>query len=154
MNSVLAAALGIIVKELARFEGCKLVSYKDIVGVWTIGYGETLGIVEGMVWSQQQADEELRRRAVEFMLAVAEYAPNLRNEDARRLAACTLLAYNIGKRGFKLSSVCRHAKAGNWQKAGESFLLWDKAGGKKVRGLAIRRSLESSLFLLLRVVQV
>lgn len=86
------------------------------------------------------------------MLAVAEYAPNLLNEDARRLAACTLLAYNIGKNGFKLSSVCRHAKAGNWQKAGECFLLWDKAGGKKVRGLSLRRASESSLFLLLRVV--
>jgi len=154
MSSITAAALAIVVKELARFEGCKLIAYKDIVGVWTIGYGETLGIVEGMVWSQQQADRELRSRAMEFLLAVAEYAPNLRSEDARRLAACTLLAYNIGKRGFQFSSVCRHARAGNWQKAGESFLLWDKAGGKKVRGLTLRRASESSLFLLQRTVMV
>lgn len=154
MNPVIAAALAITVKELARFEGCKLLAYEDIVGVWTIGYGETLGVVEGMRWSQQQADDELKKRALEFLLAVAGYAPNLLREDPRRLAACTLLAYNIGLRGFKFSSVCRHAKAGNWEAAGRSFLLWDKAGGKKVRGLAIRRSLESSLFLLLRVVKV
>lgn len=26
---------------IKEFEGCKLTAYKDIVGVWTIGYGHT-----------------------------------------------------------------------------------------------------------------
>lgn len=154
MKAVLELALAIVVKELARFEGCKLIAYKDIVGVWTIGYGETLGVREGMQWTQEQANSGLRSRALEFLLAVADYTPNLLNEDARRLAACTLLTYNIGKRGFRFSSVCRYAKAGNWKAAGRSFLLWDKAGGKKVRGLGLRRVQEASLFLLQRTVQV
>ena len=28
---------------IAKFEGCRLKAYQDIVGVWTIGFGETLG---------------------------------------------------------------------------------------------------------------
>src|ERR1039458_10324158 len=39
-----------------RFEGCKLQSYKDITGVWTIGYGHTKDVVPNMFITQGQAD--------------------------------------------------------------------------------------------------
>lgn len=40
-----------------KSEGCKLKAYRDIKGVWTIGWGQTgEGIKEGVEWTQEQAD--------------------------------------------------------------------------------------------------
>ncbi|WP_423245967.1 glycoside hydrolase family protein [Periweissella cryptocerci] len=33
---------------LKQFEGLRLKAYQDSVGVWTIGYGHTKGVVRGM----------------------------------------------------------------------------------------------------------
>ena len=39
-----------------RFEGCRLESYQDSGGVWTIGYGHTMNVGPGMTCTQQQAE--------------------------------------------------------------------------------------------------
>lgn len=140
-------ALEILVKLLKLFEGCKLRAYKDIVGVWTIGYGETLNVVEGMEWSQEYAEERLRVRAMEFLRGVLKACPMLGSMPPNRLAACASLAYNIGLPGFRGSSVCRLVKSGEIEAAAKKFLLWNKAGGKVVRGLTLRRELEMKKFL-------
>jgi lysozyme len=44
---------------LKQFEGYRFTSYQDTAGVWTIGYGHTDGVVEGMTISQAQADQLL-----------------------------------------------------------------------------------------------
>ena len=42
------------------FESCRLTAYKDIKGVLTIGYRHTGDeVVEGLVWTQDQADTQL-----------------------------------------------------------------------------------------------
>ena len=38
------------------FEGCRLTSYRDPGGVWTIGIGHTKEVHEGMVITRDQAD--------------------------------------------------------------------------------------------------
>lgn len=130
---------------VAKFEGCRLRAYQDIVGVWTIGYGETLGVSPGLVWTQEQADQALRRRLGFFAAGVLARCPGL---AGNRLVACVSLAYNIGLAAFGASSVCRLAKRGEYAQAAEKFLLWNKAGGKVVKGLTIRRTAERALFLL------
>jgi GH24 family phage-related lysozyme (muramidase) len=57
------------------------------------------------------------------------------------------LAYNIGTNAFAKSSVLRNLKAGNKQAAADSFLAWNKAGGKVLKGLVNRRQAERKLFL-------
>jgi len=38
------------------------VAYLDPVGIWTIGYGHTgPEVVEGLVWTDEQCDEALKR---------------------------------------------------------------------------------------------
>ena len=61
--------------------------------------------------------------------------------------AMVLLCYNIGESSFARSSVVRNFNAGNLQKAADSFLLWNKAGGKVSKGLTNRRQKERNLFL-------
>ena len=48
-------------EKIKEFEGCKLQSYQDAVGVWTIGYGHTYGVREGDRISQQYAEDMLRK---------------------------------------------------------------------------------------------
>lgn len=41
---------------IKSFEGCRTVAYQDAVGVWTIGYGHTIDVKEGMTITQHQCD--------------------------------------------------------------------------------------------------
>jgi lysozyme len=140
-------ALALLVVMVQRFEGLRLVAYQDIVGVWTIGYGETLGVHAGMVWTRQQAEDRLRERLAGYLLAVLKRCPQLHLEPPCMLAACTSLAYNIGTGAFGASSVCRLTRLREFFRAAASFLLWNKAGGRVVRGLALRRAAERLTYL-------
>lgn len=140
-------ALVLLVVMVQRFEGLRLVAYQDIVGVWTIGYGETLGVHAGMVWTRQQAEDRLRERLAGYLLAVLKRCPQLHLEPPCMLAACTSLAYNIGTGAFGASSVCRLTRLREFIRAAASFLLWNKAGGKVIRGLALRRAAERFTYL-------
>lgn len=139
-------ALELLIALLKRFEGCRLRAYRDVVGVWTIGWGETLGVKPGMVWTQAYADSRLRLRAKAFLMATLKACPALA-AFPERLAAAASLAYNIGMGAFKASTVCRASRHGEWQRAADAFLLWNKAGGKPVRGLTLRRAEEREVFL-------
>lgn len=141
-------ALDILVNLIRTFEGCRLVAYRDIVGVWTIGYGSTgPDVREGLVWTQEQAEANLREHVAAFLLGVYKRAPMLWLEPPERAAACGSLAYNIGLGAFNASTVKRKTNDGEWEAAARAFLLWNKAGGRVVRGLTVRRQKESAVYL-------
>lgn len=137
-----------LVKE---FEGFRADAYKDAVGVLTIGYGTTamagVGIkpAMGMTISKSDAEAYLHAALDKFanQIAPAITAPINENE----FGAFVSLAYNIGPGAFKKSSALREFNAGNKQKAADAILLWDKAGGKVLKGLKRRRDAERKLFL-------
>ena len=143
--------------EIARHEGCRLKAYRDIVGVWTIGWGETRGVSAGMVWTQQQADERFCESLTEFAEGVRKACTNPPSDN--ELGAMVSLAYNIGlgwggrvkprnaKDGFRQSTVLRKHNAGDYQSAARAFALWNKAGGQVVRGLTLRRAKEATMYL-------
>jgi lysozyme len=135
------------IKLLQGFEGCRLQAYKCPAGIWTIGWGETQGVKEGDVWTQEQADARLRQRAASFMFAALTKCPALFREPEHRLAACASLAYNIGTGAFGVSSVCRFTKRGDINAAADAFLLWNKAGGRVLKGLVVRRGIERTHYL-------
>lgn len=132
-----------IIKE---FEGCRLRAYQCPAGIWTIGYGQTKGIKQGMQWTQEQADADLEQSVRSYAEQVLEVCPELEYEPPYRLASCTSLAYNIGVNAFANSSVCSNTKKGEYEKASNSFLLWNKAGGKVLAGLVRRREAEKRLY--------
>ncbi len=130
---------------LKHFEGCELVAYRCPANVWTIGYGSTGPHVrEGMVITQQEADDLKRRDLVRFERAVAKNAGKCSQNE---FDAMVCLAFNIGIGGFLKSSVLRHHKAGRKRKAADSFLMWNKGGGRVLRGLTRRRKAERELYL-------
>lgn len=141
-------ALEIAIEIIKKFEGCRLKAYQDWVGVWTIGYGETEGISEGMVWTQEEAETRLKASVAKYLVHVLSKCPQLNIEPPNRVAACISLAYNIGIAAFSGSSICRKTKLRDYQGAASSFLLWNKAGGKVSRVLTLRRQKERALYLL------
>ena len=44
-----------------QFEGCRLNAYQDSGGIWTIGYGHTLGVKAGQAITEAQATEFLKQ---------------------------------------------------------------------------------------------
>ena len=136
---------------IKRFEGCELTAYKDIVGIWTIGYGTTaaagLGIEpsNGMTITQDRA-EDLLRQGVEKFAATVD-AMITAKVNANEFGACVSLAYNIGPTAFAKSTVLRELNAGNKDRAAAAFKMWNKAGGQVVKGLVNRREAEIKLFL-------
>lgn len=146
------AAAAILTPFLSTWESsgnARLVAYKDIVGVWTLCDGETKGVHPGMTDTPQGCALRLDKRVAEdFAPQVLKCAPALRGHNYQ-LAASISLTYNIGTRGFCGSTVARRFNSGarNWASACDAFLMWNKAGGKFVRGLDNRRRAERSLCL-------
>ena len=134
-----------------RFEGLELTSYRDSVGVWTIGYGTTsragLGVTvsAGMTITQGQAEDYLRRGLEKFAKSIwpAITAPTTANEFGAMLS----LAYNIGPTAFKKSTCLRRFNAGDTAGAAEALTWFNKAGGKTLPGLVRRRQAEHDLML-------
>lgn len=128
-------------------KGPALVPYRDIVGVWTQCSGETLGVTAR---SPKETAEgcaiKLDTRLASFAQSVAKRNPQLRGRD-HQWAAMTSLAYNIGVTAYGRSTVARRIDAGQWRAACDAMLMWDKAGGRRVQGLANRRTAERKLCL-------
>jgi lysozyme len=123
---------------IESFEGLRLTSYQDSVGVWTIGYGHTLGVKAGQTITQEQAQAFLQQD-----LGIAEAAVNKLglNLSGNQFAALVSFAFNLG--GGNLNKLMSQGLAA----APDRILLFDHAGGKVLPGLTRRRQAERVLFL-------
>ncbi|MBF0170806.1 MAG: lysozyme [Nitrospinae bacterium] len=131
---------------IKKWEGCKLTAYQDVVGIWTIGYGHTgKDVRQGLVITQEEADTLLNNDLWTFRKCV-DVGVTVDITVSMRAALCSL-AYNIGCGAFSKSTVLRKVNAKDWAGAANAFLMWNKAGGKVIKGLENRRKAERNLFL-------
>lgn len=142
-----AGAVAILVPTVQQWEGREHVPYKDIVGIWTVCDGDTKNVTPGKVQTDAQCDERLERQLIAHAKPVMECVPGLTRNRPNQLAAATSLAYNIGTGAFCRSTVARRFNAGQWRAGCDAFLMWDKAGGRKIRGLTRRREAERKICL-------
>ena len=135
---------------IKHFEGCRLTAYQDVAGIWTIGYGHTAGVSEGLVFTQAQADQALLDDLTDAEAAVDSAVQDVPTTD-NQFAAMVSLCYNIGAGNFADSTVLREHRTGRTQQAANAFLLWNKAtiDGvlQVVTGLTNRREAERTLYL-------
>lgn len=123
---------------IESFEGLRLNSYQDSVGVWTIGYGHTQGVHQGQTITQQQAQAFLQQD-----LGVAEAAVNrlgLTLTD-NQFAALVSFTFNLG--AGNLNKLMKNGLAA----VPDRILLFDHAGGRALPGLTRRRQAERALYL-------
>lgn len=141
------SALELLIKLIKESEGCKLISYKCPAGIWTIGYGQTKGIKEGMTWTQNQADEDLVKTALEVLNRAIKYSPILATVNMEKQAAIADFIYNLGVGNYAKSTLKKKVDAGDWIAASSEIKKWDKAAGKVLKGLTVRRAKEAALLL-------
>ena len=141
-------------RVLQHYEDCHLEAYKCPAGIWTIGWGHTgQDVKPGMVISQSRADELLRQDLASFEADVSKLVKVFVTQ--RQFDALVSFAYNVGSdidlddiaEGLGDSTLLKLVNGGDMRGAAEQFLRWDKAGGKKLRGLTRRRHSERALFL-------
>lgn len=136
---------------IKHFEGLRLTAYKCPANVWTIGYGTTaaagVGIEPkaGMTITKDEAAMYLEKTVASFSKGVEKLLKQ--TPTSNQFSAFVSLAYNIGLTAFSKSSALRNFNEGNILKAADSILLFNKAAGKKLPGLVIRREAERDLFL-------
>lgn len=128
------------------FEGLRLSVYLDAVGLPTVGYGHMdKSMKVGDKITQQKADELLLEDLSWFESGVDSM---LKNEiSSNQFSALVCFAYNIGLGNLKSSTLLKCVNSGQFDKAADEFLKWNKAGGKVLSGLTKRRQAERDLFL-------
>ncbi len=128
------------IELIKSFEGCSLVAYKCPAGVWTIGYGHTQGVTEGMSITQKQAEEYLKADIAKYEKYVEDTKLVL-NEN--QFSALVSFTYNCGNRNLKKLIANR-----TLAEIAEAMLLYKKANGVVLNGLVRRREAERELFLM------
>ena len=142
------SALEILIKLIKDSEGCKLKAYKCPAGIWTIGYGQTKGVKEGMVWTQQQADENIIKTALQAFNEAIKSSPILATANMEKQAAIADFVYNLGITNYNKSTLKLRVDKGNWVSASTEIKKWNKSNGTILNGLVKRRQLEADLLLM------
>ena len=131
-----------------RFEGLRLSSYLDAVGVWTIGWGHT-GQVDGqplmadMTITREKADALLYLDLKRFEDCVQTSVA--RNATQDQFDAMVSFAYNVGCGAFKKSTLLKMFNASD-DRAASQFARWNRGGGRVLKGLTRRRAVEAAMF--------
>ena len=127
-----------------RFEGCRLQAYPDTGGVWTIGYGHTHGVYEGMTCTREQAEDWLN----EDIQAATDAVNRLVQISLKQSEFDALVdfVFNLGAGVFARSTMLEDLNAGNLAAAAMQFPLWDHDAGRVLAGLLHRRLAEEVEF--------
>ena len=127
---------------IKSFEGCRLTSYQDAGGVWTIGYGHTGNVAPFTAITQQQADAFLRYDLRNAEKYVNKYN-NVYHFTQGQFDALVSFTYNAGAGNLK-----KLLNGGNKPIELVKLDLPEtciRAKGKVLKGLIRRREAEANL---------
>jgi lysozyme len=130
---------------IKSFEKWKEKAYLDAVGILTIGWGHVVLKEESFTVITIEEGEELLAKDLSKAIK-----PVLRNISVpltdNQFAALVSFTFNLGGASLQRSTLRRKINRGELEDIKEEFLKWNKAGGKKLAGLAKRRLREAELF--------
>jgi lysozyme len=130
-----------------KWEGFKAEAYRDIAGIWTIGYGTTdpAHAFEGNKISREFAAKLLRQHVSidEVTCRNLVHVPLSQSQWDAVISLC----YNIGTGAFARSTLLRKINNEDFAGAYQEIPRWNRAGGRVVQGLVNRRKEEADLFL-------
>jgi len=129
---------------IKKFEGCKLESYQCAAGVWTIGYGSTQGVSNGMVITHERA-ESLLMEDIEVYEEEVNKAVQV-DIDQCMFDSIVSWTFNLGGANLNSSTMLKVLNSKDFDNVPEQIKRWNKAGGKVNEGLIRRREAEALLF--------
>lgn len=130
------------IEFIKSFESCRLTAYKALPQelYYTIGYGHCgPDVTEGMTITAADAEEYLRRDLGTFEIYVNRITLPLNQDQFDALMSFT---YNCGARNLRKLTTGRTI-----MQIADAILLYNKAGGKVLKGLTRRREAERALLL-------
>lgn len=142
-GTVGAAAIALV----GTWEGLRLTAYRDVVGVPTVCYGETLGVKLGDKHTKAECDAMLLASLKEHERGMRRCLKQPDAIPARSYVAFVSLTYNIGVGAFCRSTARKRIDRGDIRGACDAATWFNKAGGRTIKGLVNRRAAEHRLCL-------
>jgi len=135
---------------IKQFEGIKTSPYVDCVGKWTVGIGHLIGDGRSLPneWNRVLTVNEcyslLAKDVTRFERGIERYisVPLTQNQ----FDALVCFSFNLGLGVLQRSQVRQKINRGDKTRAMQSWLKYNKAGGKVNDGLDRRRKAEVALF--------
>ena len=148
---------------IKHFEGTKLKPYLCPALLWTIGTGSVLYPEQAKLpmdqrkafplrpehnrqWSKEEVDKLLAEDVARFERGVERLLPNARLSQSE-YDCLVSFSFNLGLGTFQRSTIRQALLRGDKKMAVESLLKYNKAGGKVLKGLDLRRKAEAALFM-------
>ena len=135
---------------IKHYEGLRLKAYVCSAGVLTIGYGTTIYPNGNFVkltdtCTKEQAETYLKNDLKRFESAVNRLVGLPINQNQFDALVC--FTYNVGVGNLQSSTLLKMINLNRFEEASLQFERWNKAGGKELKGLTLRRLAEKKLFL-------
>ncbi|MEE3682382.1 lysozyme [Actinobacillus pleuropneumoniae] len=135
---------------IGNAEGCRREPYKCPADVLTVGVGSTAAGGEPIDPKKRYTDEEIASRWKNDIV-IAERCVN-RFANGKKMHqsvfdATVSLVFNVGCGALQKSTLFRKANAQDWKGVCDQFPRWVYSGGRKLKGLEIRRNKEKALCL-------
>ena len=126
-------------------EGFESVAYNKLDGIWTIGYGHTLGVTQGMTCTRAEADTWFLQDVAKCEVSVNKQNLKL---SQNQFDALVSYAYNIGVGAFERSNLLAMIKSGKPEAEIRKWWTthWITVSMEVIPGLVTRRAEEAAMF--------
>lgn len=136
---------------ITKFEGLKLKPYLCSALVPTIGFGSTryengtkVKLTDSPI-TKERALELFKNTLKTYESSVDAFCRD--DISQNQFDALTSFCYNLGPQALKSSTLLKKVNANpNDPTIALEFIKWNKAGGKILKGLTLRRQAESELY--------
>lgn len=144
-----AAAVALSITVLIKpWEGLETEAYPDIVGIWTVCYGETKGVRPGQTFTKAECEDKLLSRVTaDYYQPLTRCIAGFDQKPVEWQASSISVAYNIGVSAACKSTAAQLAREGKIRESCQAWTRFNRAGGKVVKGLVNRRAAELQLCL-------
>jgi lysozyme len=133
-------------KAIENEEGLRLQAYRNLGGVWTVGWGHTgPEVKDGFTITKEQADAFLEGDLRKFETGVEQVLG--RPATQPQFDSLVSFAYNIGLEAFKTSTLLQRFNVGDTVGVVWEFRRWTQVKGVESPGLFDRRKREAKRFL-------
>ena len=132
--------------ELATtFEGFYAKPYICPAGFWTIGFGRLCSKNHPPI-TKAQAEIYLAQDLQDALLGTIRLCPSLLAQDENWLGAIVDFTFNLGIGRLKMSTLKKKINNEEWGDVPTELNKWVYGGGRKLKGLVLRRQMESTYF--------
>jgi lysozyme len=133
------------IKLAMAFEGFYSKPYICPAGYWTIGYGHLCAKNHPEI-TLEQGEVLLAEDLQDALHGTLAKCPILALKPATMLGAIVDFTFNLGVGRLQSSTLRRKINAELWEDVPAELNKWVYGGGRKLRGLVIRRQAEASYF--------